>query len=132
MAAEPFGQYLELLGDITLEAPHTACWRGYVGRWEIRDGRLLLLGITAFLSGRTEVNLDYFFPGKHEIFAGWFTGEIRVPQGELLDYVHGGYHSLYESDIFLGFEKGILTRRSEVDNQEEFRRRLEEYKDLPF
>ena len=33
---------------------------------------------------------------KTPIFAEWVNGIIRIPQGELLEYVHMGFHSIYE------------------------------------
>ena len=42
------------------------------------------------------------------MFAHWFSGEIRVPQGRLLEYVHAGYASKYQADLLLQIEKGVL------------------------
>ncbi len=36
--------------------------------------------------------------------------------GGLLEYVHGGYASTYEKDLFLRFERGILISERIVDN----------------
>jgi len=37
-------------------------------------------------------------------------GELRVPRGKLLEYVHMGYGSTYEEDCLIGVEKGVVTR----------------------
>ncbi len=132
MASEPLNQYLDLLGDTQFIAPHTACRRGYVGYWEIRDSKLYLVGLTAYVEGYEEKGLGFLFLDQKEVFAGWFTGKVRIPMGELLYYVHGGYSSLFEKDIFLDIEKGIVIDKTEVDNQEEYQRRLEEDADLPW
>ena len=67
-----------------------------------------------------EVELEYIFPGKKEIFADWFSGKIRISQGELLQYVHMGYSSVFEKDLFLKFKDGVLIDEETIDNRIEF------------
>ncbi|NLJ06758.1 MAG: hypothetical protein GX437_03705 [Sphingobacteriales bacterium] len=125
MAAEPLNQYLKKRDDIKFISPSTACWRGYFGKWEIYDNKLYLVGLKAYLEGYREVGLNYLFPGQNKVFADWFSGKIRIPQGELLDYVHMGYASLYERDLILVFENGLLINEFIVDNEEEYKNRIE-------
>ncbi len=125
MAAEPLNQYLQNRNDIKFVSPSTACWRGYYGQWEIKDRKLYLIELKAYLEGYREVGLDYLFPGQNIAFANWFSGKIRIPQGEMLDYVHMGYASLYERDLILVFENGLLTNEYIVDNEEEYQNRIE-------
>lgn len=125
MAAEPLNQYLQNRNDIKFVSPSTACWRGYYGQWEIKDRKLYLIELKAYLEGYREVGLDYLFPGQNTAFANWFSGKIRIPQGEMLDYVHMGYASLYERDLILVFENGLLTNEYIVDNEEEYQNRIE-------
>lgn len=79
----------------------TMCWRGYAGKWSLEDGRLRLTNIHGLLAqgklveiasqiyrhqieyrddpslGR-ELVLEDIFPGfPHQVFAHWYTGEIR-------------------------------------------------------
>lgn len=125
MAAEPLNQYLQNRNDIKFVSPSTACWRGYYGQWEIKDRKLYLIELKAYLEGYREVGLDYLFPGQNTAFANWFSGKIRIPQGEMLDYVHMGYASLYERDLILVFENGLLTNEYIIDNEEEYQNRIE-------
>ena len=125
MAAEPLNQYLQNVNDIKFVSPSTACWRGYYGQWEIKDDKLYIVELKAYLEGYREVGLDYLFPRQNEVFANWFSGEIRMPQGEMLDYVHMGYASLYERDLILVFENGLLTNEYVIDNKEEYQDRIE-------
>ncbi|MCC6753131.1 MAG: hypothetical protein IT266_03995 [Saprospiraceae bacterium] len=126
MAVEPLNQYLQNRNDIKFISPSTACWRGYIGQWEIKDNKLYLIGLNAYIEGYREVGLNYLFPGQIEVFANWFNGKIRIPQGEMLEYVHSGYASMYESDLFLVVENGILVNQYEVDNREEYQNRLKQ------
>ena len=120
MAAEPFNYYLETLDDPPeLSSPHTACWRGYFGRWKIRVNKLFMTGLEAYvdIGGKTEeVGLDYFFPDQKQVFAEWFTGEIRVPMGKEIQYVHMGYESLYERDLLIHVKDGNIVSMIEIDN----------------
>lgn len=43
-----------------------------------------------------------------EVFANWYYGEIRIPQGEQLDYVHMGYGSMFKRDLFLNVVDGVV------------------------
>lgn len=44
MASLPLDQYFEGLKEKSLFSPtSTACWRGYVGTWEIEDAKLYLI-----------------------------------------------------------------------------------------
>lgn len=126
MAAEPLNQYLQNRNDIKFISPSTACWRGYFGQWEIKDNKLYLIGLKAYIEGYREVDLSYLFPRQRQVIADWFSGTIRVPQGEMLDYVHMGYASLYERDLILEIKNGELVNEYVVENEEEFQERLKD------
>ena len=120
MCSEPLGQFFSLGGKSpSFAAMHTACWRGYVGEWEVVDGRLYMVGLAGSLEDGTEANLETVFPGfPDRVFAHWYSGTIRIPQGEMLEYAHMGYESTYERDLLLKFEKGCLTESSVRVNSE--------------
>jgi hypothetical protein len=84
----------------------TACWRGYVGTWEIKGGWFYLVDIV----GR------YRLDGSGPILADWFTGVIRIPRGERLHYVHMGFGSVYEEELHVKIEKGEVVRSRVFDN----------------
>lgn len=87
----------------------TALWRGYVGSWEIVDDRLYLIGISGTLEGGVQASLINMFPDfPDRVFAHWYSGTIRIPQGKQLEYVHMGYGSTYERDVLLDLERGIV------------------------
>jgi len=119
MRSEPFNPWLKA-HKFPVTPNSTACARGYFGRWEIKDDKLYLIGLKVFVTGyfrqREEIDMARIFPGQKEVFAEWYSGEIRIPVGERLEYVHSGYASTYEKDIILQFEKGIQTSEEVVDN----------------
>ena len=85
----------------------TACWRQYFGSWEIKDKGLFLISIT----GRLEL------AGEGPLFADWFSGALRIPKGEQLEYVHMGFESVYEEDLIIYVENGVVTNTEIIDNR---------------
>jgi len=96
----------------------TACWRGYIGEWEIDQNRLYLRAVHDPAMQQT-VELSEIFPeSRGRVFAHWATGEFRCPMGKLLEYIHMGYASLHEQDLFLDFKEGELVGERIVTNGE--------------
>jgi len=118
MCSEPLEVYFALGGNNPgFQSYCTALWRGYVGSWEIIDGRLYLVGLTGTAKDGCEANLATVFPGfPDRVFAHWFSGKVRLPQGKQLEYVHMGYGSTYERDLFLHFDKGVITKKELISN----------------
>jgi len=104
---------LKKLDDDELEKDHrkythcTACWREYVGTWEIEDEKFYLLNV----KGR------YKIVGETPIFADWFNGVLRIPRGEELLYVHMGFGSVYEEEIHVKIENGVILKATVIDNR---------------
>ena len=44
------------------------CWRGYIGSWEIKEGKLYLL----------KLERDYDLEGDEPLFADWVTAELHL------------------------------------------------------
>jgi len=110
MCTQPLADYLELAGiKLRFGIICSALWRGYVGSWEIAGDRLYLVDFSATLEGDTEATLATLFPDfPDRVFAHWYSGTIRIPQGRQLKYVHMGYGSTYERDVFLDVERGVV------------------------
>ena len=120
LASEPLQPFLAQHNNITFYGYSTACIRGYLAIWEIRDKKLFLVGLHAKIikeNKKIKVGVDYLFPGKSEIFACWFNGVVRIPTGKLLKYIHLGYQSIFEKDLFLNFKDGILLGETIKENQ---------------
>ena len=45
-----------------------------------------------------------------------FSGDIRIPEGDLLQKINTGYASVYSRDRILNFNKGILISETVKDN----------------
>ena len=110
MCTNPLSDYFAMGGaNPGFECNCTALWRGYIGSWEIVDDRLYLIGISGTLEGGGEASLASVFPEfPDRVFAHWYSGTIRIPQGKRLEYIHMGYGSTYERDLLIVVERGIL------------------------
>ena len=100
--------------------PSTALSRCYLGTWEIESDRLYLKKLQYWKKENdvvTERGIGDLFPGfGFGVFAHWYTGELRCPRGALLKYVHGGFASTYEEDLFLRVQRGVLIEERIVRN----------------
>lgn len=99
---------------------NTALWRGYVAEWTIIGKDLYLTNIYYdFYKDHGKVDLKELFKSEFKdgkIKATWFTGNLLIPKGECLFYVHDGYLSSYEKEIVLSFKNGIYKKKKEYDN----------------
>jgi hypothetical protein len=88
----------------------TANYRGYVGIWEIKDDKLYLVDTHSGWMKK---------PGP--IFADWVSQELSVWKGNLLHYVHAGYGSVYEEDMFFNIQCGVLKGIRTEDNTKKYK-----------
>jgi len=97
----------------------TASWRGYQASWKIEDGYLYLERLVEGTCGpdAKEIPLEKVFPDqKGPVKATWFTGSLRIPRGKQLKYVHMGYESVYEKELFITIEAGKVVKEETIDN----------------
>ncbi|OAD21658.1 conserved hypothetical protein, secreted [Candidatus Thiomargarita nelsonii] len=97
----------------------TANWRGYVATWKIEENDLYLVKLVEGSCGEDapEIPITTIFPEQQApIKANWFSGTLRIPLGKRLQYVHMGYGSIYEKELFLTIENGKIVNEELVDN----------------
>lgn len=118
MCSEPLSTFFALGGyQPNFESNCTALWRGYVGEWEVKDNRLYMIGLSGVLEDGSEASLETVFPGfPDRVFAHWYSGRVRIPEGKVLEYVHMGYGSTYESDLMINIEKGVVVSTKVIHN----------------
>jgi hypothetical protein len=110
MCTNPLNDYFAFGGvSPRFQRSCTALWRGYVGLWEIQNDRLYLLELNGTLQDGSAASLATLFPDfPARVFAHWYSGTLRIPQGRRLQYVHMGYGSTYERDLLLEIERGVV------------------------
>ncbi|HDY7459589.1 TPA: hypothetical protein RQJ47_002560 [Vibrio vulnificus] len=75
----------------------TACWRGYVGTWEITNRKLYL----------TSVDGKYIVTAP--VFADWYCGTLVIPESEPGEYFHGGWGHDYAKNKLITIVNGEVT-----------------------
>jgi hypothetical protein len=113
-------------------ATSTALWRGYVATWSIENDHLYLIKLQCWIKsddGTVRVaELAALFPDYPDgVFAHWFTGALRCPNGPLLKYVHGGYASTYEKDLVVVVRQGVVQEERLIVNGQAAAGAPEEY-----
>ena len=119
MCTSPLGDFFSFCDNWPRFAQtDTSLWRNFVGTWEIVNDRLYLIGLEATMMDGAAATLATVFPNfPDRAFAHWYTGALRVPRGELINYVHSGFRSKYEEDLFLDIADGVLTGTRLVKNK---------------
>ena len=103
IASEPLKPYLKTRSDVSFIFKSTALVRGYIGSWKIKNKKLYLVSFLGFIKNNVQVDLKYLFQNKTEVFAYWFSGDIRIPEGDLLQKINDAGKTLlivtHELDI---------------------------------
>lgn len=122
----------------------TACWRGYVGEWELVDDMLYLNKLQPGGDGKwvpvlpdglwVSVLPDGLFETYNDggrVKATWFTGELRLAKGDYIYYVHDGFLRYYPDEWIYQVERGRVIskqyyrntfRKPQLTTEESFRR----------
>ena len=105
--------------------------RGYVGYWVLEDQKLYLteihqLGFEKRPDGSASPGmvadpalLSAMFPDQDApIFADWYSGELRCPEGDIVATGRGKFGDLYERYLVLSIERGVVNHEELVDAEE--------------
>ena len=120
LASDPLKPYLEE-NDIKIEGYMTTCWNGYLSDWDIIDNKLYLIDVFPCFTdeeGENIMSMENLFPEQDKVFAQWYSGELTIQKGELLNYVHMGYESTYEEHVYIKIENGIVVDSRVEDNRD--------------
>lgn len=105
----------------------SACWRGYIAYFEIKNESLYVVDVCGSEYYREESGeyrrklvsvMDSVFPNQKEYLLKEYSGVLRIPIGEVKNYVHMGYSSEYESYTFIEIEKGKVLAEKFLTNEE--------------
>ncbi len=102
-----------------------SCKRGYVATWEIRDKQLFLKDVDGnfikktFLFGsrivRYSLKMLFSKSGSRKVKATWFSGKLRIPQGNMTAYDHSDYNSRFEREMIVTVDKGNVIKMVTLD-----------------
>lgn len=117
MCAEPLRAMPGGIPAFRSPVMRTACWRKYVGHWEIIEDKLYLVRLEGSIKNEAssrELLLSDFFPDATEkVMASWITGVIHCESGRdfgFWKHVLRIYGGPYEVNHFFKFDQGVLRR----------------------
>ena len=87
------------------------------GETDPAQNEKLLDEIRESLTVEKDIDLKFLFKTTEPVFADWVSGTIRVPLGKMMKYIHMGYESVYQKDMFLTLTNGILKETKIVKNR---------------
>jgi hypothetical protein len=98
----------------------SAAWFGVLASWKVQDERLYLAAVRASPCSEDseEIPLRKLFGrrlGRAPVLADWVSGELFIPRGRLVEYVHAGFASQYERYLRLRVENGMVVMRELVE-----------------
>ena len=64
-----------------------------------------------------ELSLKNLFNSETKVFADWYSGKIRCPYGDIIQYGHMGYGSLYSNELLINIIEGIIRDVKDIKNQ---------------
>jgi hypothetical protein len=119
LLATPLDVYLKAAHPKKLFMPvTTALWRGYVATWVIQGKHLYLQAVKGWTTDRERDGtdcMDLLFPGHTgPVFAHWVYRELRVANGPIQTYVHGGFGSKYQSELVFQVDDGRVVEAKTV------------------
>lgn len=100
------------------------CWRGYVATWEVVKDQLILRDIDGTIEERglfgrrsAKCSLRTFFPKQSAqgIKATWFSGKLRIPRGNMIQFEDSGYDSRFEKELILTVNHGDIIKAITLD-----------------
>ena len=100
-------------------------WRGYVATLEVLGNTLRVRDFEVYrpsedLEERPSFvsEIDRFFPTSEARRMNWYSGILVLPTGEMKQYVHLNYGSVFDAYILLRIEGGRVTDRAELTGEE--------------
>ena len=109
LSTEPLEQYLESVAPkFRFTPPDSSLRRGYRATWQLdKDDRLMLIDFHGYSMTELAKGVQYLFPGESRVFAYWFTGVLKINVGQVIEYKHRGYESVFENMISIDFLHGV-------------------------
>lgn len=95
----------------------TACWRGHIAYWELKNDSLFLLDLYGIKNKK--IDKSRIFKDRDtqsEIFADWCSRKLMLAVGGIVYYIHDGYQSIPKYEKYLYFENGKLVKTETYDN----------------
>ena len=109
LSTEPLESFLvSVAPKFRFTPPDTSLMRGYRATWQLdKEDRLMLIDFRGYTLTEAAKGVQYLFPGESRVFANWFTGVLVINVGQVIEYKHRGYESIFENVISIDFLHGV-------------------------
>jgi len=110
------------------------CWRGYQAIYSIENDSLFLNHIihcgelrnNTINKKASTLRINEIFGDNvinNKVFLDWFSGEISLPNGELLRW-DGVFHKIFETEILIEVNSGIIKSVTDIKNYIDYPNRI--------
>lgn len=125
----PLEAYFEKnpLPDNTFTTISTGLWRGYIAYFKIKNNKLIVDNIYKIRYYKDEQGnhkeelisiYNIAFKDIKDFECNFYNGVLICPRGELIEYVHMGYSSVYENYSLFEIKEGNYIKEQHLTNQE--------------
>lgn len=130
-------KYITVINGIKDFSISSACWRGYIAYFEIKNDLLYLNDIivhTVSLEniGRPEDKdisiYSKLFDSQKSFFCNFYSGILIIPAGECIKEIYSGYDSMYENYLIIKIRNGQVIQKKEFKYNEFEDRKSEAFK----
>jgi len=130
-------KYITVINGIKDFSISSACWRGYIAYFEIKNDLLYLNDIivhTVSLEniGRPEDRdisiYSKLFDSQKSFFCNFYSGILIIPTGECIKEIYSGYDSMYENYLIIKISNGQVIQKKEFKYNEFQDRKSEAFK----
>ena len=130
-------KYITVINGIKDFSVSSACWRGYIAYFEIKNDLLYLNDIivhTVSLEniGRPEDRdisiYSKLFDSQKSFFCNFYSGILIIPAGECIKEIYSGYDSMYENYLIIKIRNGQVIQKKEFKYNEFEDRKSEAFK----
>lgn len=114
----------------------SALWRGYIAFFKIIDNKLILENIYKqnYIEDANGKNTEKLISIYQNIFGNdknfecsFYNGVLICPYGELVEYVHMGYSSIYENYNLIEIKNGQLVKEQKFKSDEFIKLKVKHY-----
>ena len=130
-------KYITVINGIKDFSISSACWRGYIAYFEIKNDLLYLNDIivhTVSLEniGRPEDRdisiYSKLFDSQKSFFCNFYSGILIIPTEECIKEIYSGYDSMYENYLIIKIRNGQVVQKKEFKYNEFEDRKSEAFK----
>lgn len=108
-----------LAEDIGFREAFSWNYRGHIATWKIIDNKLCLEKIWSISKGDVSFReaMRSYTDNKGHVYASWFSGTIICGTGPVLWYSRDGWSDLYETEVKLTIESGVVKSSRKYRNK---------------